>query len=147
MRIHQQVQIDRPVAEVFGFVTDPATLPEWQETTLSVTNETGGPVHAGTRLREVRRAPFGKQVESLVEVAQYEPDRAFSLRVLDGPLKVDGAYRFEGEGGRTQVEFRAEGAVHGPLRLVEPLLKRTLARQFAGYHRRLKEILEARQAG
>jgi len=142
MRIDQQVEIARPVADVFAYVTDPGKLPEWQDTTVSVTNETGGPLGTGTRLREVRRAPFGKTVESLVEVATYEPDTAFALRILDGPLKVDGAYRFAGHDGHTHVDFTAEGDIGGPLKLATPLIRRTLARQFAAYHRRLKEVLE-----
>jgi carbon monoxide dehydrogenase subunit G len=144
MRIDQQFEIGRPVADVFAYVTDPEKLPEWQDTAISATNETGGPLRAGTRLREVRRAPFGKRVEQIVEVATYEPERAFALRIVDGPLKVDGAYRFEGHGDHTHVDFTADGDVGGALKLVAPLVRRTLARQFAGYHRCLKEKLETR---
>jgi uncharacterized protein YndB with AHSA1/START domain len=143
VRIEEQFDIERPVAEVFGYVTDPAKLAEWQDTTVSVTKETDGPVRAGTRLREVRRAPFGKQIESLVEISEYEPDRLFGTRILDGPLKIDGAYRFEERDGGTHMAFQAGGEVQGPLRLAAPLLTRVLRRQFGGYHRRLKENLEA----
>src|SRR4051812_27456328 len=137
IEIASELEIARPAHEVFAYVTDPAKLPEWQETTVSVTQETDGPLRAGTRLREVRRAPLGKRVESLVEVSEYEPDSAFALRILDGPLKVDGAYRFTGEDGRTRVSFAAGGELHGPLRLIAPLVKRAMTRQFAAYHRRL----------
>jgi len=39
------------------------------------------------RLREVHRAPGGKQLASLVEVFEYEPDRVFALRMLEGALR------------------------------------------------------------
>jgi ligand-binding SRPBCC domain-containing protein len=143
VRIDSQIDIDRPIGEVFAYVTDPAKLAEWQETTVSVTKETAGPMGAGTRLREVRRAPLGKRVESRVEVSEYERDRVFATRILDGPLKIDGGWRFEGDDGHTRLRFAAQGDLHGPLRLVEPLVTRVLRRQFGIYHRRLKENLES----
>jgi uncharacterized membrane protein len=147
VHIASELEIARPVHEVFAYVTDPGKLAEWQETTVSVTQQTPGPLRAGTRLREVRSAPLGKQVESLVEVAEYEPDRVFAMRILDGPLKVDGGYRFEASPGGTRVAFEAQGELHGPLRAMAPLVRRVLARQFGVYHRRLKEILEGQTSG
>ena len=132
MTIEQEFLVKAPPARVFAYVTDPAKLPEWQPTAISVTNESGGPIRAGTRLREVRRGPFGKRLEQLVEVSEYEADRAFGLRIVDGPLKVDGRYVFEESGDGTCVKFRAEGRAP---RLLKPLL----ARQFARYHRRLRD--------
>jgi ligand-binding SRPBCC domain-containing protein len=144
VRIDDRIDIDRPVEEVFAFITDPDRLGEWQTTTISAVKQTDGPMRAGTLVREVRSAPLGKQVESLVEVAEYEPNRVFGLRMLEGPLKIDGTYRFEGQDGRTHLEFDGGGELNGPMRLAAPLLTRVLRRQFAGYHRRLKAVLEAR---
>jgi uncharacterized protein YndB with AHSA1/START domain len=143
VRFESDILIQRPVGDVFGYVTDPANLPQWQETTVSAIKETAGPMRAGTRLREVHRAPLGKRAVSLVEVSEYEPDRVFATRILDGPLKIDGAWRFDDESGHTHLTFAAHGNLHGPLRLVEPLVSRMLRRQFGTYHRRLKENLEA----
>jgi hypothetical protein len=94
-------------------------------------------------LRETRRGPFGRRLEQLVEVSEYEPGRAFGLHILDGPLEIDGAYRFEARDGGTHVEFRGGGELPGPLKFVRPLVASTMRRQFAGYHRRLKKLLEA----
>ncbi len=144
VRIAFPVDIERPVEEVFAYVTDPDRLPEWQDTTISVTQEPGGPMHEGALLREVRRAPFGRRVESLVEVSRYEPNRAFDLHIVDGPLPIDGAHRFSGAGGHTRIDFEAAGELPRALRPAGPLLKRMMRRQFTAYYRRLKENLEAR---
>jgi uncharacterized protein YndB with AHSA1/START domain len=146
VQIEDALAIRRPVTDVFDYVTDPAKLAEWQDTAVAVTKETDGPMRAGTRLREVRRAPLGRRMEQLVEVSAYEPDRVFGLRVLDGPLKVDGEYRFAASADGTRLEFTGRGELHGPLRLLAPLATRALRRQFAGYHRRLKDRLEAQEA-
>jgi uncharacterized protein YndB with AHSA1/START domain len=52
-----EIEIARPVAELFAYVTDPARLPSWQTNTISVSQEDEGPLIVGTRLREVHRAP------------------------------------------------------------------------------------------
>jgi len=135
------VTIERPIAEVFAYVTDIDRLAEWQPNVISVTNETGGPIAKGTRLREVRRGPMGREVSALVEVSAFEPERRFDLRVLEGPLPIDGAHTFSAEGNSTHIEFTAEGAPSGPLRLLAPLLARVLRRQFEAYYAKLSENL------
>ena len=76
--------IERPPSDVFAYVTDPDKLARWQTNTVSAVQEGDGPLTVGTRLREVHRAPGGKQLESLVEVTELEPDRTFALRVIEG---------------------------------------------------------------
>src|SRR4051812_2296248 len=79
-----ETRIDRPIAQVFAYVTDPGQLPTWQTNTVSAAREDDGPIAIGSRLREVHRAPGGKQLESVVEVSDYELNRTFGLRVVEG---------------------------------------------------------------
>jgi carbon monoxide dehydrogenase subunit G len=143
MRIELTIDVDRPVEEVFAYVTDPAKLAQWQPNVASVTKETDGPMVAGTRLREVRRGPFGRTVEALVEVAAYEVNRRFDLRIVSGPLPINGRNEFRASDGGTRIDFVAEGQLGGALRLAESLLARGLRRQFKGYYVRLKDVLES----
>ena len=46
------------------------------------------------------------------------------------------------EGDGTRVDFLAEGELPGAMRLAGPLMKRLVARQFAGYHENLRRSLE-----
>ena len=134
-------EIERPVGEVFAFVTDPARLASWQTNTVSAVQEDDGPLGLGTRLREVHRAG-GRDHESLVEVTEYEPDRAFALHVVEGALPVDARMSFEPTERGTLMRFGAHGQATGALRLAEPLLRRTLKRQFANHCATLKRVLE-----
>ena len=143
IRIELPVDVARPVHDVFAYVTDVERLAEWQPNVVSVTKETEGPMGRGTRLREVRRGPFGRNVEAIVEVAAYEPDRRFDLRIVSGPLPIDGSHEFHRTDGGTRIDFVAEGRPGGVLRIAEPLLARVLRRQFSGYYERLKNVLDA----
>ena len=136
------VEIDRRVGDVFAHVTDPAKLPSWQTNTVAVVQETDGPLGVGTRLRETHRAPGGRRLDSLVEVVAYEPDRRFALRIVEGPLPVDGTFAFAPTERGTRVELRGHGEPAGVARLAAPLLARVLRRQFARDLATLKQVLE-----
>ena len=137
-----ETRIDRPADEVFAYVTDPGKLSAWQTNTVSATLEGPGPMGVGSRLREVHRAPGGKELPSLVEVTRYEPGRHFALRVIEGtPVHADMAFEPTAAGG-TCFRFRAHGALSGPMRLAEPFVGRMLRRQFTQQCATLKQVLE-----
>ncbi|HEX5853947.1 MAG TPA: SRPBCC family protein [Solirubrobacteraceae bacterium] len=137
-----ETEIARPPSEVFAYVADPAKLSTWQTNTVSAVAEDDGPVRLGTRLREVHSAPGGKQMTSLVEVSEYEPDRVFALRMLEGALPIHARITFEPTALGTRVRFTAHGQPSGAMRLGQPLLRLVLKRQFAGYCATLKRVLE-----
>ena len=96
----------------------------------------------GSRLREVHRAPGGKEVPSLVEVVEYESGRVFALHVIEG-LPVDLRMTFEPDGEATVLRFACAGRLTGAMRLIQPILGRQLKRQFTADCERLKQRLEA----
>jgi uncharacterized membrane protein len=136
------VDIARDLDTVFAYVTDPGKLPEWQRNTVAVTAEPPPPLRRGTHLREVRKGPFGKTVESLVEVTALEPNRTFGLRILEGPLPVDGHHTFAAHDGGTRIEVAIDGRPRGGLRLAQPLLRPLLRSQFERHYAELKRRLE-----
>jgi uncharacterized protein YndB with AHSA1/START domain len=136
-----EVEIDRPVHDVFAYSTDPERLPTWQTNTVSSITEDDGPLRVGTRLREVHRGPGGKEFASVVEVSQYDPDRVFALHVVEGtPIDAELTYTSTERG--TLLRLRAHGKLTGAMRLAEPFLGRMLKRQFAEQVATLKHVLE-----
>ena len=136
-----ETQIDRPVGEVFAYAVDPDKLPSWQTNTVSARREDDGPYGVGSRLREVHRAPGGKELESIVEVVEFEPDRVFALEVREG-TPVHAHLTFDPSGDGTRMRFRAHGRLTGPTRLIEPLVGRMLRKQFTEQVATLKAVLE-----
>jgi hypothetical protein len=119
-------------------------LPEWQTNTVSATPLEDGPLRVGSRLREVHRGPGGKELESVVEVSELEPDRRFGLKMIEGPLPVDGHLRFEPDGAGTLFAFTVQARPTGLARLAQPLLRLALKRQFEKHCAELKRVLESR---
>ncbi len=104
VRFRLSLEIERPVEDVFEYVTDPAKLPEWQTNAVDVENLTGGLLAVGTRLREVHVA-LGRRLEPLV---------ASRLAARWWPTSVASSARWRG--GRTPPRLlrRAEKADRPP---------------------------------
>jgi hypothetical protein len=127
---------------VFAVVTDLDRLREWQPMVVEVDQLDAGPLRAGSRLREVREVR-GRRLEQTVEVAAYEPGRHFGLRVLEGPLPVDGDLHFEPDGTGTRLRLVAIGRPQGAQRLLAPLLRAGLRREFRKQYAALRDVVEA----
>ena len=143
MRVEEAFHVARSPEDVFDYVTDPSRLAEWQTTKTSVEPLTEGPPRLGTRVRERTKPPGAREFEQVVEFTEFDRPRRLRVHVVDGPQPIDGTWSFEPEAGGTLVRFAAVGELRGPLRLLGPLARRAIARQFAGYHRTLRRNLEA----
>jgi uncharacterized protein YndB with AHSA1/START domain len=136
-----ETEIARPPGDVFAYVTDWTKLATWQTNTVSAVPDTDGPIGVGSRIREVHRAPGGKKIHELVEVAEYEQDRVLGLRMIEGP-PVHGRITVEPTERGTRFQFRVYGQPTGATRLAEPLLGLMLKRNFGRFCAALKHVLE-----
>ena len=89
IRFQFSLDIARPPAEVFAYVTDAERLPEWQSSAVEA--QWQGEKAPGARIREVRKF-LGRRMDSELEVTEYEPDRLFGLKALSGPVPFSVMY-------------------------------------------------------
>lgn len=143
MRITETFLVKCPPEAVFDYVTDPSKLASWQTAITAVEQLTDGPPGLGTRVRERTKPPGGKEFEQVVEFTEFSRPERLHVHIVEGPYPVDGTWSFEASDGGTRVQFAAEGQLRGAMKLMEPVAARMLARQFAGYHRRLRDRVEA----
>jgi uncharacterized protein YndB with AHSA1/START domain len=143
MRIEQDFTVRRPPGEVFAYMTDPANLKAWQPSKLAVEPLTDGPPRQGYRLKE--RTKIGPRTwDQIVEFAEFEPGRALTTHIVEGAMPVDGRWTLADDGaGGTRAHFVAWGDLTGPVRLLEPVMKRGIARSFRHYHELLAQNVEA----
>jgi uncharacterized protein YndB with AHSA1/START domain len=137
--VEHTVEIDRPVDEVFAYLTDVARLPEWQESVSEV--HVDGPVAAGSRFRDVREF-MGRRASSTLEVTAYERPRRFSIRVVEGPIAYELEHRLESVGDRTSVAFSGHGETTRVPRLMRGMVERAVERQLVKDADALKRVLE-----
>ena len=144
MRIEETFTVERPPEAVFDYMTEPSNLAAWQTTKTAVEQLTPGPPGLGTRVRERTKPPGAKEFEQVVEFTVFARPSRFHVHIVEGPFAIDGTWSFEPDGAGTRVHFVAEGPLQGAMRLLAPVTRRVMARQFAGYHRKLRGNLEGR---
>jgi uncharacterized protein YndB with AHSA1/START domain len=137
MRITETFRVKAPPEAVFDYMTDPSNLAQWQTTKTSVEPLTDGPPRLGTRVRERTKPPGAKEFEQTVEFTEFDRPNRFHVHIIEGPQPIDGTWTLRADGEETIVSFVAEGQLRGLFRFAEPLVKRAMAREFAGYHRNL----------
>ena len=106
--------------------------------------DVGGAAHRrrseglGTRFRERTKPPGGKESEQIVEFTKFDRPVRVHVHIAEGPYPIDGTWSFEPDGAGTRVHFVADGELRGVMRMLQPVAKRLIARQMAGYHENLR---------
>jgi len=138
----QTIVIDRPVAEVFAFVSDQRNTPQWQGGLVEVQRLTDGPPGIGTRHVFVRNF-LGRRMEGTNEYVAYEPDRLVTFRTTSGP-PLEASYFFEPAGTGTRLTSRVQLHGSGLFGLIEPVVAAGLRREMKAAFPALKALLESR---
>ena len=141
-RLMTSVVINRPIEEVFAFMTDFENMSQWMSELVEAKQTSEGPVGVGTTASAVA-TPLGRRAESTQEVAEYEPNSTFAWKSTSGPVASEDSYRFESVEGGTKVTRVVEAEMAGFFRLAEPLVVRMMRRQFEANFANLKDLLEA----
>ena len=138
------VEIDRPPAEVFAYVIEPSTFPEWQQGVVrGHMNES--PTRVGSQCTTVRNIG-GHEREAHTAITEYDPPRRWADRGIDGPIRAVVEVTVEPVDGSSQsrVSISLDFTGHWIGKLLVPLvIRRQAAREMPGNMRRLKQRLEA----
>jgi uncharacterized protein YndB with AHSA1/START domain len=138
------VRIERPIEDVFAFVSDPLQLPLWNSAVQTVQISSGEMGEPGSKYSMVRDLPTGR-VENELEVFVREYPRALGIRTTSGPTPFVYRYRFDSEGDATvlgldaEVELPAAAVVLGPL--AARGIKRSVEANFAALRQSLEETV------
>jgi len=148
-RVSEQVRIDRPVDEVFEFVTTPANDREWMGTAVERRPETEGQLRQGAKVQAVDKFR-GRRIESTFEVIEHQPSSRSAIR-LEGPIAAEGLYELESTNGGTLFRWTldAQAGLGGLYlgKLTDPLVTLLFRRRMRFDLRRLKQTLESRPNG
>jgi hypothetical protein len=111
MRLEGAIDIPAPAPVVFGVLSTPERLPEWNPSVARAQRVGGGPVAMGSRAIFTGRL-FGQELESETEVVGFDPPRLFVTRAVRGP-RLQTTFRLEPVARGTRVAAEVEGEVPG----------------------------------
>jgi hypothetical protein len=139
-------EVARPAEEVFPYVIDPSTFPEWQQGVIR--GHLDGPTtHVGSKCTTLRRIG-GREREVVTKITDYDPPWRWADRGISGPIRAIVTVTVDplGDGSRSRVTIAVDFTGHGIGRLLVPLIvRRQAASEMPGNMRRLKQRLETRR--
>src|SRR5919198_2935270 len=140
--IISSIEIARPAEEVFPYVIDPTTMPEWQQGVVRGHLDTAT-TRVGSKCTTIRRIG-GREREVITEIVEYDPPRRWADRGIDGPIRAMVGVTVEPltDGSRSRVTIEVDFTGHGIGRLLVPLVvRRQATAEMPDNMRRLKERL------
>jgi carbon monoxide dehydrogenase subunit G len=143
VRAEESIFVERPIEEVFAYLTDLERVPEWQTNVLFLQLQGPGGLRTGARLVELRKF-LGRKVESVVEVTEYQPPHRYTIKVQSGPIPFEISNVLSESGGGTRIDAAVEGEPGRFFGLVEWRVVKAVERELWNSLATLKGILEAR---
>lgn len=140
-----QVGIDRPVEEVFAYVSDPRNFPSWNSAVRDVRLTSAAANGPGSTYTMKRQLPTGVATNQLEIVAREQPSE-FTIRTTAGPTPFLYRYRFGVENGETIVRLDAHVELGGLAAVIPQVARGAVKRGVDDNLATLKLMLERRDA-
>ena len=139
MKVQHSVIINRPLPEVFAFVTNLENETRWQPEIKSVTMDE--PLREGDTFHETR-VTFGRRYDWHFRITQLQPLHRITIETITGTMPYSGSRIFEAVNGGTKVTEMGELKTSGFLRLFDPILAKLSQKPLQKAYSQLKQLLE-----
>jgi uncharacterized membrane protein len=110
-----EIVINRPVSEVFEFLSNPENDPMWRRD--------------------------GRPIPADIEITDSQKDMLIEFQTTSGPIRSKGAYVFRDDGPNTRLQFLLEAELKGVKLLMAPMVKKALNAEVSSLSK-LKRVLE-----
>ena len=134
--------IDRPIKDVFTFVSNPNNMSKWNSAVVSIQQVTPGAVGIGTKFKTVGEA-MGRRLEGEMQVQTFEPDTKCGFQLQAGPMQMNLTMSFKTVGTGTKLNLNVQGNPAGVFKLAEGLMTGQVKSLMEGNLTKLKSVLES----
>jgi|KBSMisStaDraftv2_1062788.scaffolds.fasta_scaffold1007421_2 uncharacterized membrane protein len=135
------IKIERPIQEVFSYVSDPGNLPAWNAAVRAIRPTTQGPAHVGSTYSMERQLPAGRATNQLEIVVRDRPSE-FVIRTTSGPTPFLYRYRFASADDKTVIHLDGQVVLPAVAELLPRLGRRAVKQGVNDNLMTLKLILE-----
>ena len=138
-----RVDIARNPSQVFDYIADATHLPEWQPDVRQAAFDQPAAVGVGARGKEIRHV-MGADRAIAWEVTDYDPQRRYAVRGIDGPVRARVTMDLtpDTDGTGTHLAYRIDFEGHGIGKLIAPLARKGAEKVLTTTLERLRRRLE-----
>lgn len=141
--LNVSTMINRPIQQVFDFVSSPENDFLWQYGTLTAEGFSESVVRIGSFFRSIGHL-LGHRVQSTFEVTEYEPNRKYGFKSLSGPLHSQTSYTFEAASDSTKFSISMQAHMVDFFQLNERMVEKRMKKELKENLAMLKGILEGK---
>lgn len=134
--------VDRPVQDVFTFLSNPLNLPKWQHMVAGIEQVTPGAPKVGSKYK-VSAEMLGRKIDGLMEITTLEPPTKFGFTNQAGPMQVTVTVSLKAVGTGAKIMLNAQGNPGGVFKIAEGVLAGQVKSQMEANLARLKSVLES----
>jgi carbon monoxide dehydrogenase subunit G len=147
-RLTSRMQVDRPLTDVWTFLTDFPRVASWERGVLEVRQTSPGPAGVGTTLA-VRRVYFGRETRVECRITHWEELKGVTMELRGGPLRrASVRYAIEPIGSQqTEVIYTGEGELRRALQILTPFMPMLGRADERKNLAKLKQLLETPNLG
>ena len=146
LAVKKSVLIERPLAQVWEFLTDLANTPKWDVGVTETRVTSDGPPGLGTTFENVGMF-LGRYSVRPYKVTEYDLNRRITVEMTTPPgfiRRASVSYGFEPAGRGTKLTAVGQVELRGFFKILQPMMLRRGTRDFEGDLANLKRLLEAR---
>ena len=131
-----KIYVERPLIEVFEFISDFENLPKWNYYVLDVNKLVDGPVGVGTKYQQVRKTD-----QQQFQVVEYEQNQVVAIETLPPEKKLHMHFQFDSVNGGVEITdtWQLEADTPGPLNWLAKMKVKSAVSQNL---EKLKHLLE-----
>jgi uncharacterized membrane protein len=131
------IRIERPVEEVFAFLSDFENIPKWNYYVLEVRQLSENPIGVGTTYHQIRKTD-----EQDFRIIEFEPNHTVAVKTLpQSSPDLEMRFTLYEEGGTTRIRDEWKLDTGRPA-ILERLVRRRVKSAVAENLAKLKELLE-----
>jgi carbon monoxide dehydrogenase subunit G len=142
VRAELTIEVARTPEDVFAYLTDVSNLPAWQSGVHAAQIEDAGTPRLGARIHESRHM-LGRELNTTLEITEYDVPRLFSLRALDSPVPFVIRHELEPHDDGTLLTVTGVGDAGLLPGFASGIMARRAEKQFRKDFERLKKLLES----
>ncbi len=142
-RIEESIEIRAPAGEVFAIMTDATRWSTWHTAIREAAQTSAGPVGVGTTFRGVTEL-MGRRMPWTAKATEYEPNERFTKEIDSGSVFIDDHYTFAPTPVGTELTIRYDMKFRGFMRLMAPMIVRSMRKEVIKSLARVKQVLEKR---
>lgn len=144
LQVNESIVIDRPLPEVFSYLTDPARTAEWGSNIVDYKVVSGSPDEVGA-VMAVTAKVAGARIDATEKVTAYEKNERMGFESQDSKIAYTRELGFSADGdGSTKVTYvqdAEEGT--GLFKFADAIVLMLYAHDVRGNLQKAKTILEA----